>query len=222
MSTKSPAISQVAANKLREKALGLVVQDTKCQLEIAETLYELYYGTVEVGGGELALYKFFGYPSWFAYVEEEVGMHITTSHIYRNVHDIFMIRLKGKWDIDLMPSWTKMKALARLSFELDAKNVNSWLKKAKRMPACALEEEIDEALYGRQKKGAHRHFLAMLTDRQLTSANAVIELGRQEFEKESLEMRGERILEQWSAAVMQKNGREKLRVVPDGKSRKFA
>jgi hypothetical protein len=210
MMKKKNALTQANANKLREKIIGLTVQETKCQLEVAEAVYELYYGTVAVGNGELPLYKFFGYPSWFAYVEEEVGLHVTTAASYRMVHDVFMIQLKGKWDASLIPSFTKMKALTRV---VDAKNVNAWLRKAKRLSCCALEEEILEALYGKQKKGANRHFLAMLTDRQFTAVNSIIEIGRQEFP--DLETRGEvltKILEQWDAAVAKKTKRG-LRIV---------
>jgi hypothetical protein len=213
------SINQASANKLREKIIGLTRQEAKCQLEVAEAVYELYYGTVEVGNGELPLYKFFGYPSWFAYVEEEVGLHVSTAAGYRMVHDVFMIQLRGKWDVDLMPSFTKMKALTRV---VDAKNVNAWLRKAKRLSCCALEEEILQDLYGKRKRGANRHFLAMLTDRQLTAVNSIIEVGRQEFPE--AESRGDvltRILEQWDAAVAKRTKRG-LRVVQGGKSKKSA
>ncbi len=188
---------------------------------MAEVIHDLYYGTVEVGGGELPVFKFFGYPSWFAYVEEEIGLHVTTAHSYRIVHDVFSVQLKGKWDPELIASFTKMKALARV---VDAKNVNSWLRKAGRLSSCALEEEVLEALHGKRKRGANRHFLTMLTDRQLSSVNAVIELGRQEFAPQGLVSRGDvlaRILEQWGAAV---SGRKRagLRVVQGGKARKTA
>jgi len=208
--------SQSSANKLRDKIVALCGQERKAQLEVAEAVYELYYGTVEVGGGELPLWSFFGHKSWFDYVETEVGMHVSTAAAYRMVHDVFMVRLKGKWDQNEIASFTKMKALTRV---VEPGNVNAWLKRANSITCCALEEEILEHMYGKRKAGAHRHFTAMLTSRQLTSVNAIIEVGRQEFPE--LESRGAvlaKILEQWDAAVAKKTKRG-LRLVPGGKAK---
>jgi hypothetical protein len=213
--TKTSSHTQSTANKLRDKIVLLCGQERKAQLEVAEAIYELYYGTVEVGGGELPLWSFFGHKSWFDYVETEVGLHVSTAAGYRMVHDVFMVRLKGKWDLDNIASFTKMKALTRV---VEAGNVNAWLKRANVLTCCALEEEILEHVYGKRKAGAHRHFTAMLTNRQLATVNAVIEVGRQEFPE--LEGRGAvlaKIMEQWDAAVAKKTKRG-LRVVQGGKS----
>lgn len=183
---------------------------------MAEAVYELYYGDVEMGGGSMPLWSFFGYKSWFDYVETEIGMHVSTAAGYRMVHDVFMVRLEGKWDRSVMPSFTKMKALIRV---VDAKNVNAWLKRANSLSCCALEEEILEFLYGKRKSGATRHFAAMLTGRQLTAVNSIIEVGRQEFPE--LETRGDvltKILEQWDMAVAKRTKRG-LRVLNGGRSR---
>jgi len=207
--------TQSSANKLRDKVVLLCSQERKAQLEVAEAVYDLYYGEVEVGGGTMPLWEFFGHSSWFDFVETEVGLHVTTAAGYRSVHYAFMVVLQGKWDRSLMVSFTKMKALARV---VDAKNVNFWLKRAGSMSCCQLEEEIEEHLHGKRKAGAHRHFTAMLTTRQLASVNAIIEVGRQEFPE--LETRGEvltRILEQWDAAVS-KRGKRGLRVISGGKT----
>ncbi len=208
--------NQSSANKLRDKIVLLCGQERKAQFEVAEAVYELYYGTVEVGGGELPLWSFFGHKSWFEYVETEVGLHVSTAAAYRMVHDVFMVRLQGKWDQSITPSFTKMKALVRV---VDAKNVNAWLKRANSISCCALEEEIHEFLHGKKKTGANRHFVTMLTTRQLTAVNSIIEVGRQEFP--DLESRGEiltKILEQWDAAVSKKTKRG-LRVVQGGKAK---
>lgn len=208
--------SQSSANKLRDKIVALCGQEKKAQLEVAEAVYELYYGTVEAGGGEMPLWSFFGHKSWFDYVETEVGLHVSTAAGYRMVHDVFMVRLKGKWDQDLLVSFTKMKALTRV---VEPGNVNAWLKRAASISCCALDEEILEHMYGKRKAGAHRHFTAMLTSRQLTAVNSIIEVGRQEFPE--LESRGAvlaKILEQWDAAVSKRTKRG-LRIVQGGKSK---
>ncbi len=212
--TATPSHTQSTANKLRERITILCGQERKAQLEVAEAVYELYYGTVEVGGGELPLWSFFGHKSWFDDVETEVGMHVSTAAGYRMIHDVFMVRLKGKWDLDNIASFTKMKALTRV---VEPTTVNAWLKRANVLTCCALEEEILEHMYGKRKAGAHRRFTALLTNRQLASVNAVIEVGRQEFPE--LESRGavlSKILEQWDAAVAKKTKRG-LRVVQGGK-----
>jgi hypothetical protein len=214
--TTAHSHSQSSANKLREKVLLLCGKEREAQLEVAEAVYELYYGTVEVGGGELPLWSFFGHKSWFDYVETEVGLHVSTAAGYRMVHDVFMIRLKGKWDQEIpLPSFTKLKALVRV---VDPKTVNAWLKRANSISCCQLEEEIAEFLYGKKKAGALRHFTALLTSRQLTTVNAIIEVGRQEFPE--LDSRGQiltKILEQWDAAVAKKTKRG-LRMIDGGKS----
>lgn len=212
MTTKA---SQDSANKLREKAMVLSALATKSALDFAEAIYEIYYCNVAVGGGELPAYKFFGYDTWGSYVEEELGLHITTAASYRRVHDVFMIQLKDNWDSSLVTSLTKFRSIVRV---VDAKNVNSWLKKAKRLSCCALEEEVLEELYGKRKTGAHRHFLAMLTDWQLVKTNSILEIGFQEFP--NCDSRGEvlvKILEQWDAA-MSKHPKRHLRSIRGGKA----
>lgn len=208
---RNRALNQSTANSLRNRVLALVAKEGFARLELAEALYELYYGVVEVGGGELPLYKFFGHSSWFEYVETEVGLHVSTAAGYRLVHDVFGIKLRGAWDTSLTQSFTKLKALARV---VNERNVNAWLKKAQRLSCCALEEEIAEHLTGRRRRGAHRHFTALLTDRQLARANAILHQAADQFPDGSWDSRGElllRILEQWSSAV--RSGGRHLKVV---------
>jgi hypothetical protein len=219
--TKSAgSYTQASANSLREKAVLLRARERGSQLETASVIYDLYYGDVEIGKGFMPLWKFFGYDSWFDYVETEVGMHVSTAAGYRMVHDVFMVRLKGKWDPEIMPSFTKLKALTRV---VDAKSVNSWFRRANSVSCCLLEEEVLEHLYGKKKSGANRHFTALLTDRQITSVNSIIEIGRKEFPE--LESRGDiltKILEQWDAAVAKRtrrSGTPKLTLLVTGKKK---
>lgn len=216
--TKSASsYTQSFANSLREKAVLLRSRERSSQMETASVIYDLYYGDVTIGGGSMPLWSFFGYSSWFDYVETEVGMHVSTAAGYRMVHDVFMVRLKGKWDPELMPSFTKLKALTRV---VDAKSVNSWFRRANSVSCCLLEEEVLEHLYGKQKAGASRHFSALLTDRQLASVNSIIEVGRHEFPE--LESRGDvltKILEQWDAAVA-KRPKRGLKVIQGEKNKK--
>lgn len=222
--SQSTTMNQSNANKLRTRIVELVQQEKRASFEIAEAIYELYYGTAEVGGAgdEMPLYEFFGFKSWFQYVETEVGMHVSTAQGYRMVHDVFMIRLKDKWDSSVNVSFTKLKALTKLRDKLDGRNVNSWLKRASEMTACALEDEIALELYGRRRGGAHRHFLAMLTDRQLTEMNTILAQAYDEFP--DVDKRGDvlmKIVSQWSSAVMRKS-KGNLRLVHGSKKRASA
>lgn len=193
---KSNVHTQTAAMKLRERAIELIGQETKSRLELASIIHELYYGEMVASGGRIPLWRHFGFKNWFDYVETEIGMHVTTASGYVLVHEVFSVRLGGKWDPSSAPSFTKLKAIARV---VDAKNVGSWIKRAQEMSCCALEEAVQEAVHGRRRKGAVHGFMAMLTARQMAAVNAVIEVGRQSFP--GLRTRGDvltRILEEWS------------------------
>lgn len=200
-SPNTKAMNQQYANKLRDRALEISQQETKSRLELAAIIHELYYGTVQMGAGELELYKFFGYDTWFDYVETEIGLHVTTAASYRVIHQVFAVELAGTCDHTLLSgvSFTKLRALTHV---VDAKSVNGWLKKAQKLTCCKLDEEIEVARYGARKRGAHRAFQAMVTDRQLTQMNAILALAYEEFP--DAENRADallRIMEQWDAAV---------------------
>lgn len=188
-------LSKDAAEKLREKAILLAGNHTKTAMELAEVLYNTYYGEVNYAGGNLQLWEAWGFKSWFDYVENELGIHQNTAAGYRRTYEVFEIKCAGEWDKKSGVSFTKMKALARV---VNKVNVNSWLKKAKTMSCCELEDAVLASIYGKQKSGVTRHFSAFLTDRELIKINSILEVGYQKFP--NCERRGEvltKILEEW-------------------------
>jgi hypothetical protein len=205
-------LSKAFAQRLRERAVQLANADTKARLELGQALHELYYGAVEVAGGELAVWKFFGHDSWFDYVETEVGLHVSTAAGYRLVWDVFGVKLDGAWDKSINVSFTKLKAILPV---VNAKNVNAWLRRAEKHTCCELEDLVHVERFGNRRRRATRHFTALLTDQQLTEINTVLELARDRFPK--VKTRGDlllRIVGEWDAAARKVGGaRTHLRVV---------
>lgn len=202
------ALSKGDAIKLRELALRLATVDTRARLELGQALHELYYGVVAVGGSELPLWQF-GHASWFDYVEQEVGLHVSTAAGYRAVWDVFGVKLSGAWDTTINVSLTKLKACIPV---VNAKNVNAWLRRAEKHTCCELEDLVYAERFGARSKRAHRHFTALLTDRQLTEVNAILALAAEAFP--NVRTRGDllvRALGQWDQAT--RKGSRHLRVV---------
>jgi hypothetical protein len=199
MNTK--AMTTVSANKLRARARALTESETIARLEMAQVVHELYYGEVTIGGSEVPLYRFFGFESWFDYVEKEIGLHVSTAVNYRIVWDVFGVKLDGAWDKALLAnvSFTKLRAIANV---VDVRNVNAWLRRAAKLTCCAVDDEVQAALHGRRPRGARRRFGAFVTDRQLASIHTALDVAATQFP--DAKTRGEllvRVVGQWHAAV---------------------
>lgn len=203
--------TKASATKLHDRLVELTRSDVKQRMEIAECVYELYYGAVEIGSEEVELWRFLGFRSWFDYIET-TGLHVSTAANYRLVWDKFGIKLKGKWDQSLNVSFTKLRALCPV---VDEKNVNAWLKRAESMTCCKLDDEVFRAVWGVKRNRPARNFMAKMTDSQLQNINKVLELAQEQFPH--AQGRGEllsKIIGQWSAAVRQSDGIvKKLRAV---------
>lgn len=205
-------LTTVSAQRLRTKACELSRAEGRSRFALAEVIHDLYYGVVEVGSKEVPLFKFFGFKTWFDYVEsDEVGLHVSTAAGYRAVWDVFGVKLAGQWDRELMLPFTKMRALTRV---VDATNVNSWLKRAARLTCCALEDEIA----GKSKRRQYRHFAAFVTDHQLARVVNILDRASDEFP--DLTTRGDllvKVLEQWHGVVkVGKTYGKKLRLAKAG------
>jgi hypothetical protein len=153
-------ISTSKANTLRQRAVDVVQQETKKVLELAEVLWETWAFDVKVNGVDTALWTAWDHDTWEEYVEVELGIHMTTAANFRRMHEVYNIDLKGAIEDASMEgiSYTKLKILTRVATK---KNVNAWLRKAKKISCCALEEEVAHVLYGDGKVGAV-HTLAIL------------------------------------------------------------
>lgn len=114
------------------------------------------------------LYAHWGYPSWEAYIKNEVGMTVRTAHYLVSMYGYFQIDLLE--DVSGLPKndatrkkavkrrdeivkrlqdlgWTKGKCLVGI---LNRDNADEWLDKAKKMSTSELEAEAKRALNAAQ------------------------------------------------------------------------
>jgi hypothetical protein len=153
-------ITSAKAAATRKKAISVMEGNTKSVLLLAEVLWETYAYDVKVNGLLVPLWEAWGHHDWFQYVEVELGIHMTTAAKFRRMHEIYNIDLQDSFEPNAMDgmSATKLTILARV---VTKKNVNAWLKKARKLSCCSLDEEVSDALYGTGKIGAV-HTLAVL------------------------------------------------------------
>ncbi len=189
-------LNSKSADSLRQRAVDATSQATKSVVHLSGVLWETYHNDVMVGGLPTPLWEAWGHTTWFEYVEHELGIHQSTAAAYRRIHEIFEIELEGKWDKNLCASFTKMKALVRV---VTKTNVNSWLKKAAKMGCCQLDEEINNALFGKVRVHAVHTFLTTVTKKELREINKVLAIARESFPE--TERRGAvlvKVLEEWN------------------------
>ena len=164
-------------------------------MHLAGFLHETYVGTAEVGDGELPLWEAWGFKSWGDYVEHELQIHASTASSSRRAYEMFEISLGGIWKGWPQVSFTKLKALCRV---VNTKNAKAWLKKASEMSACQLEEEIQHSIYGRERSGPTKTFVAHMPSSSLKEAKRILEDARAEFPE--ADRRGDvliQVLRQW-------------------------
>ncbi len=158
----SNTITSAKAESLRNRAKEVMEQNTKSVLAMAEVLWETWAYTVTVGGLETNLWTAWGFADWFAYVEVELGIHQSTAANFRRMHEVYNIELKDSFESDAMDgiSATKLKILTRI---VTKKNINAWLRRAKKMSCCSLEEEVLHELTGHGRPGAVHTFAILCT-----------------------------------------------------------
>jgi hypothetical protein len=167
-------ISSSKAGILRQRAVTIVQEETKKVLELAAVLWETWAFDVKVNGVDTPLWVAWDYSDWEQYVEVELGIHMTTASQFRRMHEIYNIELKGAIEPESMEgiSYTKLKILTRV---VTKRNVNGWLRKAKKISCCSLEEEVAEAIYGERKIGAVHTLAILCTKREQKRARNIIQ-----------------------------------------------
>src|SRR5512135_900320 len=167
-------ISSTKADSLRQKAVNIVQEETKKILELAEVLWETWAYDVKVNGIDTPLWTAWDHDTWEQYVEVELGIHMTTAANFRRMHEIYNIELKGSIEPEAMEgiSYTKLKIMTRV---VTKKNVNAWLRRAKKMSCCGLEEEVMHAIYGSGKVGAVHTLAILCTKREQKRARDIIQ-----------------------------------------------
>ena len=186
----------------------MVEQETKKVLELASVLWETWACNVKVNGIDTPLWTAWDHDSWEAYVEVELGIHMTTAANFRRMHEVYNIDLAGSIDSDSMNgiSYTKLKILTRV---VTKRNVNGWLKKAKKLSCCELEEEVMHVLRGDGKVGAIHTLAILCTKNEQKRARDII----QQYQADNQTRRpGEAllaILEEWNTIKTQVANRRK-------------
>lgn len=167
-------LTNASANALRKRAVEVTEQNTKSILALAEVLWETYAHDVKVNGIATELWIAWGHDDWFQYVEVELGIHMSTAAIYRRMHEVYNIELKESFEPGAMDgiSATKLKILTRV---VTKKNINAWLRKAKGLSCCALEEEVDHAIHGGGKVGAIHTLAVLMTKSEQRRSRRIIQ-----------------------------------------------
>lgn len=209
------ALDKEGAKSLRDRALAAARAETRVSIEYAEVLWATYNGAVTIGGSPIPVWEAWDYKSWNDYVERELEIHITPARAYVRMYQKFYIDLKGEWDEALLVSMTKMLALCKV---VKKTNADYWLKRAAKMSCCELNEAINQALYGLKRKGRNRAFLAMLTNKELSNVNAILEVAKVDFpEAESRADLTLAIFEEWYGFRKAKGNRDRLKAIAGGK-----
>jgi len=178
-------ITNKRADLLLNNVRQLVQNGIRANLDLCRMLHESFVTVTPKGSNWQFAWEYWGYKSWFDFVEIEMGMHELTANTCKKVWQVFGVELNGAWSIhDALPI-TKMKILAA-SDKLSKQNVASWLKKAKKMTCCDLQHEI----YG---ESSYRTFSVTLANPEYRMLNRLIEAARKEHGEEKT--KGELLIE---------------------------
>lgn len=146
------------AADLRAKALDQADAATRSALALAETLFEIKYSIVKIGGKEVALVQAWKWDDFHEYAEHELGLHGSTAENYVHVHDVLILG-EGLKPADLPKSITKLMQLARVA-KRTGQNTKAWLKKAADMSCCEFQAAVEEVLTGRPTYRTWAFYLA--------------------------------------------------------------
>ena len=207
-----PTLTSARADALRQKAIAVTEQNTKSDLALAEVLWETWAYDVKVNGEQIPLWTAWGHENWEQYVEVELGVHMTTAAGFRKMHEVYSVQLKDAFDPNALDgiSATKLKILTRV---VSARNINGWLKKAKKLSCCALEEEVMHSIHGTGKVGAIHTLSMFVTKAEQKRAGRILDQAMTDM---GIDRRGKAllaILEEWEVI---KSRSKKVRVAAAG------
>jgi hypothetical protein len=149
---------------------------------LCELLYESFVSVVNTDQGWKFVWEYWGYKSWFDFVEIDVGLHEATAYSYKKIWEVFGIELAGSWDFaDVLPV-TKMRLLSIA--DINKRNVKSWLGRAQRMSCCELQAEV----YGTEVQST---LAVLVTKRELQTINKALDAARADYEEPKKVTRGE-------------------------------
>ena len=189
-------LSERSSKLLREKIQTIVNQFAQGSMDLCWAVYEVDHALVRVGGEIVPVWEAWGYNSWSRCVGVELDLHPTTAYAYKRIWETFYVDLAGAWSVDNLLGITKMRILC--AADLNKRNVNGWLKKARKMTCAQLVSEV----YGTDKMHS---FTAMVTGNELETLRKAIDTGREAFGEDL--PRGEvlaMILKEWQASFQHK------------------
>jgi len=169
-------VTNKRADLLLNNIKQIVQNGVKANLDLCQVLHDSFTTVTQKGNEWQFVWEYWGYKTWFDFVEIEIGMHHVAANTCKKVWQVFGVELGGAWNMADMLPITKMKILAA-SDKLTKQNVKVWLKKAKSMTCCELEHEI----YG---EDAHRTFSVTLSQPEYKMLNKMIEDARKEHGEE--------------------------------------
>jgi hypothetical protein len=192
-----PTLTSARAKALREKAIAVTEQNTKSVLGLAQVLWETYTHDVKINGEQIPLWSAWGHENWDQYVEVELGIHMTTAANFRRMHEVYSVQLKDSFDLNALDgiSATKLKILTRV---VSTRNISGWLKKAKKLSCCALEEEVMHAINGGGKVGAIHTLALLVTKSEQKRARQIIDQAMIDMKIERSGKALLTILEEWN------------------------
>lgn len=157
-------LTEVKSDALRQEIRDLCRAHTKACLMLAKGLFEVYYGTVEKGGGALSLHEAWGYETFGEYAEHELGIHAGTAMRYVEVYDELVVK-RGFLDPKtgasfgktvLPDSIGKLRILAVISRRVtDTRELVKWIARSLELSSCDFEAEVDKVFHtGHGRKGS--------------------------------------------------------------------
>ena len=136
----SVPINKAEARAMRGEVSRHVKRKVQNDWELCGWLYHTKNVQVTEGKDTMAFYEYCDYEDWEGYVEQEIGMVVSTAKRYVEVWQKFAIELGEVLDTSLIVDITKM---IRLRHYVDEKNVNKTLKHAAKMDNDEISGIID-------------------------------------------------------------------------------
>jgi hypothetical protein len=191
LKTAAPLTSR-QTEQFRDKINNIVGSGRAASMELCWAAYESDVNMTRVNGELVFCWSTWGYDSWEDFVGKELDLHVTTAYAYKRIWEVFYVDLAGCWDTGMLLGITKMRHLT--SAPLTKSNVNTWLKRAKKLTCRELVAQI----YDRDDTHS---FAVPLTSSQLKLVHRAIEQGKTSFTRGEKMSRGQvltAIMREWA------------------------
>ena len=182
MSKKDNQLTPAQADQLRERIQSVVDKGIQSSIELAQMVWESDVNMVRVDGDLKYCWQVWGHDSWETFLGKEMHLPLKTGYGLKKVWQVFYVDLVNDWNKKLVVGISKMRILT--SADLNARNVESWLRKAKELTCAKLQAKING---GEERKS----FAVRVTGSQATTINRAIDYVRSMHPKGDSMSRGE-------------------------------